>query len=112
MAATEALALFRADDFRRFRNRIDPTTDLQASAAVCCEVLAAIAMRRGEAERAAALLGQAGRLRDESGVEVPAFQREDRDRAESAARAALGPAGFRAAYDEGAFDGVQVASIP
>ena len=30
-AATEALELHRADDFRRFRNRIDPKTDLQAA---------------------------------------------------------------------------------
>ena len=39
-AATEALELYRAGGFRRFRNRIDPTADLRAAAAVCCEVLA------------------------------------------------------------------------
>ena len=52
-AATEALELYRAGGFRRFRNRIDPTTDLDAAAAVCCEVLAAIAAERDEPERAA-----------------------------------------------------------
>ena len=52
-AATEALELYRADGFRRFRNRIDPKTDLQAAAAVCCEVLAAIAAERDEPEQAA-----------------------------------------------------------
>ena len=33
-AATEALELYRAGGFRRFRNRIDPTADLRAAAAV------------------------------------------------------------------------------
>ena len=50
-AASEALELHRADDFRKFRNRIDAKTDLQACAAVCCEVLAAIAAERDEPER-------------------------------------------------------------
>ena len=76
-AAAEALELYRADGFRRFRNRIDPTADLQAAAAVCCEVLAAIAAERDEPERAATLLGQADRLRIESGVEIPAFLQHD-----------------------------------
>ena len=57
-AATEALELYRAGGFRRFRNRIDPKTDLQAAAAVCCDVLAAIAAERDEPERAATLLGR------------------------------------------------------
>ena len=52
-AATEALELYRAGGFRRFRNRIDPTTDLQATAAVGCTVLAAIAAEGDEPERAA-----------------------------------------------------------
>ena len=75
-AATEALELYRADGFRRFRNRIDPTTDLQAAAAVCCEVLAAIAAERDEPERAATLLGHAdapaGRRRASTVPAVPA----------------------------------------
>ena len=77
-AATEALELYRAGGFRRFRNRIDPNADLQAAAAVCCEVLAAIAAERDEPERAATLLGQADRLRADAGVEVPAFQQRRR----------------------------------
>ena len=76
-AATEALELYRADGFRRFRNRIDPTSDLQAAAAVCCEVLAAIAAERDEPERAATLLAAGRPPADESGVEIPAFLHDD-----------------------------------
>ncbi len=76
-AATEALELYRADEFRRFRNRIDPTTDLQATAAVCWEVLAGIAAERDEPDHAATLLGHADRLRTESGVETPDFLHDD-----------------------------------
>jgi tetratricopeptide (TPR) repeat protein len=88
-AATEALELHRADDFPKFRNRIDPKTDLQATAAVCCEVLAAIAAERDEPERAGRLLGDADRLRSESGVGVPAFLRDDVARTREAVVAAL-----------------------
>ncbi len=45
-AATEALDLYRAGGFRRFRNRIDPAADLLAAAAVSCAVLAVIAADR------------------------------------------------------------------
>ncbi len=76
-AAFEALELFRADGFRRFRNRVDPTSDLQAAAAVCCEVLAATFAERNEPERVAALLTEADRLRIESGVEIPGFLHDD-----------------------------------
>jgi predicted ATPase len=100
-AATEALALYRADGFRRFRNRIDPKTDLQAAAALCCEVLAAIAAERDEPVRAATLLGQAARLREESGVEIPAFVRDDAAGAREAAVAALGADAFAAACERG-----------
>ena len=100
-AATEALDLYRTHGFRLFRNRIDQTTDLQSSAAVCYEVLAAIAVEGGESERAASLLGQADRLRTESGVQVPAFQQEDVVGARSAAIAALGEDAFAAAFERG-----------
>jgi predicted ATPase len=70
-AASEALDLFREDDFRRFRNRIDPEADLQAGAALCSEVLAAIASERDEPERAATLREQAERLRADSGLAIP-----------------------------------------
>jgi tetratricopeptide (TPR) repeat protein len=109
-AAAEALELYRADGFRRFRNRIDPKTDLLATAAVCCEVLAAIAAERDEPEQAATLLGQADRLRAESGVEVPAFQHDDVVRARDAAAEALGPAAFRSAFERGKL-GNEVVSI-
>ena len=100
-ASTEALALYQADGFRRFRNRIDPKSDLQAAAAVGCEVLAAIAAERDEPVRAATLLGHADRLRHESGVEVPAFQRDDVAGAREAALAALGADAFLAAFERG-----------
>jgi tetratricopeptide (TPR) repeat protein len=86
-AATEALALHEADDFRRFRNRIDPTSDLDAAAATCCEVLAAIAAERDEPDRAVTFLERADRLRRDSGVPVPAFQRGDVAKAREAALA-------------------------
>jgi predicted ATPase len=89
-AASEALGLYRAGGFRRFRNRVDPTSDLEAAAAVCCEVLAAMCAERDEPERAAVLLADADRLRIESGVEMPAFLHDDVTRARGAACAALG----------------------
>ena len=84
-AATEALELYRAGGFRRFRNRIDPTADLQAAAAVCCAVLAAIAAERDEPERAAtpARAGRAPARRvGRRGAGVPARRRRpgSRDR--------------------------------
>jgi predicted ATPase/DNA-binding SARP family transcriptional activator len=106
-AAEEALELFRADGFRRFRNRIDPKTDLQAAAATCCEVLAAIAAERDEPANAATLLGRAARLREESRVVTPTFQRDDVSRTFERARGALGPDAFDAAFELGrAGDGV------
>jgi tetratricopeptide (TPR) repeat protein len=89
-AGSEALELYRAGEFIRFRNRVDPTSDLQAAAAVCCEVLAALCAERDEPERAAVLLADADRLRIESGVEMPAFLLDDVARARRAACAALG----------------------
>jgi hypothetical protein len=100
-AATESLALHQAHGFRQFRNRIDPKTDLQTAAAVCYEVLAAIAAERDEPERAATLLGQAEHLRVDSGVEVPAFLQEDVGEARRAAMAALGDDAFAAAFERG-----------
>jgi predicted ATPase/DNA-binding SARP family transcriptional activator len=93
-AATEALELYRAGGFRRFRNRIDPTADLRAAAALCCEVLAVVAADRAEAERSATLLGQADRLRDGTGVGIPAFVEQDVARAREAAITALGHDAF------------------
>jgi tetratricopeptide (TPR) repeat protein len=89
-AASEALELYGAGGFRRFRNRVDPTADLKAGAAVCCEVLAAMFAEGDEPERAATLLTDADRLRIESGVEIPGFLQDDVARARVAAFAALG----------------------
>jgi predicted ATPase/DNA-binding SARP family transcriptional activator len=100
-AAAEALALYRAADFRRFRNRIDPKADLQAAAATCCEVLAAIAAERDEPEEAAVLLGTADHLRRASGLPLPAFQLDDVEGARAAAARALGEPAFLVAFERG-----------
>jgi hypothetical protein len=100
-AATEALELYRAGDFRRFRNRIDPTADLRVAAALSCDVLAVIAADRKEAERSATLLGHADGLRDGTGGGTPAFVRQDVARAREAAIAALGHDAFLAAFERG-----------
>lgn len=105
-AAAEALELYRADGFRRFRNRIDPTADLRASAAVCCGVLAAIAAERDEPARAATLLGQADQLRGNPGVEVPPVHEDDVTRARGAAVATLGADAFLSAFDRGRHEAV------
>ena len=100
-AGTEALEHYRTGGFARFRNRIDPVSDLQVAAAVCCTVLAAIAVEGDDPERAASLLGQADRLRSDAGADVPAFQHADAKRAEERAVAALGPAVFLVAFERG-----------
>ena len=98
-AATEALELYRAGGFRRFRNRVDPTADLRTAAAVCCEVLAVIAAEREEPERSAAMLGQADGLRNDTGVGIPAFLQHDVARAREASIVALGRDAFGAAFE-------------
>ncbi len=97
-AATEALELYRVGDPRRFRNRVDPQSELWAAAAACCVVLAAIAAESDDPERAATLLGQAARLRADANAEVPAFQRGDEELARDTAVAALGAVAFSAAF--------------
>ena len=72
-AATEALELYRADGFRRFRNRIDPTADLQACRGRVLRGARRDRRRTGRPERAAALLRTGRPPADESGVEVPAL---------------------------------------
>jgi tetratricopeptide (TPR) repeat protein len=90
-AGSEALELYRADGFRRFRNRVHPTSDLHAAAAVCCAVLAVTFAERGEQERAATLFADADRLRSESGVELPAALIDDVTRVRAAVSSAPSP---------------------
>jgi hypothetical protein len=90
-AASEALAIYRAGGFRRFRNRVHPTSDLEAAAAVCCEVLAASSAEQGDSNEAAALLTEADHLRTESGVEIPWYLADVVASARSAACAAARP---------------------
>ena len=78
---------------RRPRRRLQSRPPPAASSSLC---LAA----EGDAERAAALLGQAERLRAEAGAEIP-FQLDDVERARRAASAALGADAFAAAFERG-----------
>ena len=100
-SAMEALEFYVAGGPRRFRNRIDPNSDMLEGAAACCSVLAALAGDAGEWERAARLLGHAERLRDGAGVPVPAFQREDVESTHLAVRRALGEPGLVTAFEQG-----------
>jgi tetratricopeptide (TPR) repeat protein len=100
-ASTESLELYRADGFPRFRNRIDPTADLRAAAALSCEVLAVIAADREQPEQAATLLGQADSLRAETGVGIPDLLQADVARARDGAITAIGRDAFLAAYERG-----------
>ncbi len=85
--AQEGLDLHRAGGPRRFRNRIDFDADLAVAAAVCCHVLGAIAAEGDDPGSAAALLEEGGRLLAEAEAEVPAFLRDDLDRARAVSTA-------------------------
>ena len=100
-AANEALDLYRAGGFRRFRNRIDPAADLLAAAAVSYAVLAVIAAERDEPERAATLLGHADGLHNDAAVWTLALLQPDVAQARDAVITALGDDAFRAAYERG-----------
>jgi predicted ATPase/DNA-binding SARP family transcriptional activator len=100
-AATEALQLYLAGGPRRFSNRIDPEFEIVSRAAVCCVVLAVVAAERGDGARGARWLGYADHIREERGVPVPAFQRDDLDRARDAATAVIGHDAFLAAVEAG-----------
>jgi predicted ATPase/DNA-binding SARP family transcriptional activator len=75
-AAREGLDLYRAGSPRRFRNRIDLEADLRIAAALCCEVLGAIAAEEDEPDLAGHLLGEAELLRAGSGTDLPTFERD------------------------------------
>ena len=100
-AATEAVALYLAGGPRRFGNRIDPERENHAAAARCCVVLGAVSVEAGDATRGVQLLGYADRLRVDAGEPLPAFQRDDLDRAHDAATALLGHEGFTEAFERG-----------
>jgi predicted ATPase len=100
-AATESLELYQAGGFRRFRNRIDPTADLRAAAALSCQVLAVIAADREQPEQAATLLGQADDLATDTGVGIPDLLQPDVARTREAATTALGHDAFHAAFERG-----------
>ncbi|QQQ75898.1 winged helix-turn-helix domain-containing protein [Saccharothrix sp. 6-C] len=62
----------------------------------------------GDAATAARLLGAATAARASVGVPLPAGERGDVDRIAAAARAALGPEGFAAAFESGHAEGLDV----
>jgi predicted ATPase/DNA-binding SARP family transcriptional activator len=101
-AATESLELYRAGGFPRFRNRVDPTADLRAAAALCCEVLAVVAAERGQLEQTSTLLGQADALRIDTGADTPTVLQPDVIHARKVAMAGLGADACRAANERGA----------
>ena len=92
-AATESLELYRAGGFPRFRNRVDPTADLRAAAALCCDVLAVVAAERGQLEQTSTLLGQADTLRIDTGADTPTVLQPDVIHARKEAMAGLGADG-------------------
>jgi len=74
-----------------------------ANTAYCLEGLAAVAVARGEADRAARLLGAAQRIREEVGAAVYTYRpdRSLQERTMAAAHTQLGEPGFEQARAEG-----------
>ena len=73
----------------------------RAGVVECLEAAAAIALRLGQPERAARLLGAARRLRRTTGVPLPPVEEPADEASRRAARAALGEAAFAAAAAAG-----------
>ncbi|MGH7537766.1 MAG: protein kinase domain-containing protein, partial [Gemmatimonadales bacterium] len=71
------------------------------SAIILVEDLARIATERGDAERAARLLGAAANLREEAGAAPLPLEREAMDRLAVSVRATIGPAAYVAAFQSG-----------
>src|SRR2546425_5145833 len=71
------------------------------STIILVEDLARIAADRGEAVRAARLLGAAANLREEAGAAPLPLEREILDRLAGSVRASLGVAAFEAAFQAG-----------
>ena len=80
-----------------------------ANVAYCMEGLAAVALARGAAERAARLLGAARGLREGVGAAVYTYRpdRSLRERTEAVARERLGEAGFEKAWARGEAMGLE-----
>ncbi len=71
------------------------------SSIILVEDLARIAAERGEAERAARLLGAVANLREEAGAAPLPFEREAMDRVAASVRDILGPAAYVTAFQAG-----------
>src|SRR5262249_62225539 len=71
------------------------------SSIIVVEDVARIAAERGDAERAARLLGAAANLREEAGAAPLPPEREAIDRLTTSVRDALGPVAFVAAFQAG-----------
>jgi len=83
-AASDALRIHETEGPSRVRNRIDPDFEIASILAVCCTLLAVIAVESGERDRAADYLERADRLRAEVGAPVPKFQVSDLEEARCA----------------------------
>jgi non-specific serine/threonine protein kinase len=86
-----------------YRESLSLYRDLQdrQGAARCLQGTAGVAIKRGEAERAARFCGAAAALREAIGIQLPASGRASFDEIVAAARTALGEAAFEAAWAAG-----------
>jgi predicted ATPase/DNA-binding CsgD family transcriptional regulator len=75
------------------------------------EGIAALELARGNATKAARILGAADATRDELGLPIPPVERGAIEQAVSEARAALGAASFAAAWSTGRTDRAQVLGL-
>ncbi|MFI1865265.1 AfsR/SARP family transcriptional regulator [Streptomyces jumonjinensis] len=81
--------------------------------ALALEGLAGARAAAGDHERSALLLGTAAAARESVGAPLPRAERRDVDRISAAARAALGPVAYTAAFDRGtAFAVEDVPTLP
>jgi len=93
----ERAADLYAESLRRFRSGLGVTF----AAVECVEGLAAVAVARGQCERAARLFGAADGFRRTLGFPRRSFDRPRHDARVAAARTAVGPARFDAAFEDG-----------
>jgi len=84
VAAREALSIHELEGPSRFRNRIDPDFEIASVLAVCCTILAVVAVELDEPGTAIGFLERADRLRTEVGAPEPKFQVDDLARARQA----------------------------
>ena len=102
-AAAELLLGDLAEARLSFARSLDRYVDLQHAEGVayCLDTAAAIAAHAGDAHRAAILSAAAAAARDRTGGSLPPVEQRLRDDTAATVVAALGPAAYAAALDEG-----------